>query len=62
VEPEIVESDEQYRRFLSEVHVLAAGDPDPESKKGIRLELLAKLVEDYEKTRFHTEIADQLVP
>jgi len=27
-------------------------DPDPESAQGVRLELLAKLVEDYETVRF----------
>ncbi|HNR21948.1 MAG TPA: transcriptional regulator [Steroidobacteraceae bacterium] len=58
MEPRIIKTDKQYRRFLSEVEALAAGDPDPESKKGIRLELLAKLVEDYEKTRFPFEKPD----
>ena len=31
---------------------LAARDPEPDSADGGRLELLAKLVEDYEKARF----------
>src|SRR5687767_9692767 len=52
VEPRIIKSDEQYKQFLLEVERLAARDPDPESKEGARLELLAKLVEDYEKQRF----------
>jgi len=52
LEPRIIKTDEQYRRFLTEVEALAAEDPDSESEAGARLELLAKLVEDYERTRF----------
>lgn len=52
MEPKIVETQEQYRRYLGEVERLAAQDPDPDSADGSRLELLAKLVEDYEKARF----------
>lgn len=52
MEPRIIKTDEQYRRFLAEVEKLAAQDPEPASAEGARLELLAKLVEDYEKARF----------
>jgi HTH-type transcriptional regulator/antitoxin HigA len=52
MEPRIVKTEEQYRRYLGEVERLAAQDPDPDSAAGSRLELLAKLVEDYEKARF----------
>lgn len=52
MEPRIIKTDKQYRRFRAEVEKLAILDPDPESAQGIRLELLAKLVEDYEKIRF----------
>lgn len=52
MEPRIIKTEEQYRRFLLEVERLAAIDPDPDSRDGARLELLAKLVEDYEKERF----------
>ncbi len=52
MEPRIVKTEEQYRRYLSEVERLAARDPESDSADGGRLELLAKLVEDYEKTRF----------
>lgn len=58
MEPRIIKTDEQYRRFLGEVETLAAEDPDPESSAGARLELLAKLVEEYEKTRFPFEKPD----
>lgn len=52
MEPRIIKTEEQYRRTLSEVERLAAQDPDPDTAEGGRLELLAKLVEDYEKARF----------
>lgn len=52
MEPRIIKTQQQYRRYLGEVERLAARDPDPDSGDGGRLELLAKLLEDYEKTRF----------
>lgn len=52
IEPRIIKTDEQHRIFLAEVERLATLDLDPESIQGLRLELLAKLVEDYEKSRF----------
>lgn len=52
MEPRIIKTDEQYQAFLSEVERLAIEDPDPASGDGARLELLAKLVSDYEKERF----------
>jgi HTH-type transcriptional regulator/antitoxin HigA len=48
----IIKTDEQYQEYLNEVGRLAADDPDPASAEGARLELLAKLVEDYEKGAF----------
>ena len=52
MEPRIIKTEEQYELALGEVERLAAQDPDPGSTEGGRLELLAKLVEDYEKGRF----------
>ena len=52
MEPRIIKTEDQYRHALSEVECLAAKDPDGDSREGARLELLAKLVEDYEKERF----------
>lgn len=52
MEPRIIKTEEQYQRTLAEVERLAAQDPDAESPEGARLELLARLVEDYEKARF----------
>jgi HTH-type transcriptional regulator / antitoxin HigA len=52
MELRIIKNDDQYRLALAEVERLAQSDPDPETPVGGRLELLAKLVEDYEKTAF----------
>ncbi len=52
MEPRIIKTDVQYRSYVDEVARLAAGDPDPATDDGARLELLSKLVEDYEKDRF----------
>lgn len=52
LEPRIIKTDAQYRRFRAEVERLGALDPDPGSRTGARLELLAMLVEMYERVRF----------
>lgn len=52
MDPRIIRTETQYRRFLAEVEELAARDRTPKSRLGVRLELLAKLVEEYEKERF----------
>ena len=52
VEPKIIKTEEQYRVYLAEVDRLAVDDPATGTPDGDRLELLAKLVEDYEKERF----------
>ena len=48
----IIKTKQQYRRYLKEVDRLVPLDPDPRTPEGARLELLAKLVEDYEKEHF----------
>ena len=48
----IIKTKAQHKVALEEVMRLARLDPAPESSDGLRLELLAKLVEDYEKARF----------
>lgn len=50
--PRIIKTEKQHREALAEVERLAADDPAMGSPDGDRLELLAKLVEDYEKQRF----------
>ena len=52
MELRIIKTDEQHRRYLEEARRLAKGDPEPESPDGARLELLAKLIDDYERERF----------
>lgn len=58
MEPRIIKTEEQYRRYLDEVARLAADDPDADTDEGALLELLAKLVEDYEKARFSFALPD----
>ncbi len=52
MELRIIKTEEQFHRYLDEARRLAGRDPDPQTPQGARLELLAKLVEDYEKERF----------
>lgn len=48
----IIKTKAQHKAALGEIARLARRDPAPESRDGLRLELLAKLVEDYESERF----------
>jgi len=57
-EPRIIKTGEQYRACVAEVKRLASRDPDPDSAAGARLELMAKLIEDYEKQLFILEKPD----
>jgi HTH-type transcriptional regulator/antitoxin HigA len=52
IEPRIIKTEDEYRLYLQVVESLAAYDPPLDSPEGARLELLAKLVEEYEKSRF----------
>ena len=52
MELKLIKTVSQYRAYLAVVERLAAEDPVPGTPDGDRLELLAKLVEDYEKERF----------
>lgn len=52
MELRIVKDENQYRDYLAEVDRLAVSDPEIESAQGARLELLAKLVEDFERDHF----------
>jgi HTH-type transcriptional regulator/antitoxin HigA len=52
MELRIIKTEEQHRRYLEEARRLARKDPDPGSPQGARLELLGKLIDDYEKERF----------
>lgn len=48
----IIKTKAQHKAALAEVARLVRLDPAPESGDGLRLELLAKLIEDYESARF----------
>ena len=52
MELRVIKTDQQHRRYLEEARQLAKGDPAPESREGARLELIAKLIDDYERERF----------
>ena len=49
MELRIIKNEQQYEDYVDQVAQLAARDPDVESPDGARLELLAKLVDDYER-------------
>ncbi len=52
MELKLIKTDAQHRVYLAEVERLVAEDPHSGTRDGDRLELLAKLVEDYERERF----------
>lgn len=60
IETKIVKTEVQYRAYLAEVERLATEDPRLGTPDGDRLELLAKLVEDYERERFKFERPDPI--
>jgi HTH-type transcriptional regulator / antitoxin HigA len=60
MELRIIKNEEQHRRYLEEARRLARADPAPESVYGARLELLAKLIDDYERERFRFRKPDPI--
>ena len=56
----IIKTETQYRDYLAEVDRLVISDPEVTSVNGVRLELLAKLVEDYEKVKFSISVPDPI--
>ncbi|HMN45885.1 MAG TPA: ImmA/IrrE family metallo-endopeptidase [Povalibacter sp.] len=60
LEVRIIKSEAQYREYLDAIEKLAASDPDANSSEASRLELLAKLVEDYERVRFEIGTPDPI--
>jgi len=48
----VIKDESQYRNYLSEIEQLVVLDPEVSSPEGKRLELLALLVESYEKERY----------
>ena len=60
IEPKIIKTEAEYCAYLAEVEQLATQDPKLGTPEGDRLELLAKLVEDYEVERFKFEKPDPI--
>jgi HTH-type transcriptional regulator/antitoxin HigA len=60
MELRIIKTDDQHRRYLEEARRLAKRDPEPGSDDGARLELLAKLIDDYERERFRFRKPDPI--
>ncbi len=56
----VVKTDAQYRDYVSEIGTLVALDPDPSTPEGKRLELLALLVESYEKERYRIPLPNPI--
>jgi HTH-type transcriptional regulator/antitoxin HigA len=52
MELQIIKTEDHHRRYLEEARRLAKGDPEPDSDDGARLQLLAKLIAEYERGRF----------
>lgn len=56
----IIKSESQYRDYLKMADGLILVDPSIDSPEGRRLELLAKLIEDYEKEHFPIALPDPI--
>ncbi|MBU0754904.1 MAG: hypothetical protein KJ645_07170, partial [Planctomycetes bacterium] len=51
----VIKTQKDYEEALHETELLIRKDPEPESPEGLRLELLAFLIEAYEDERFPIE-------
>ncbi len=58
MEPRVIKTEQEHEAALREIEALAALDPKPGTHDGDRLELLATLVEKYEKEHFPVERPD----
>ena len=56
----IIKSDQQHRQYLAEAESLAAADPRLGTPDGDRLELLAMLIDKYERERYPFEEPDPI--
>ncbi|EYS98164.1 hypothetical protein CF68_22370 [Cupriavidus sp. SK-4] len=57
-EVKVIKSDEQYRDYLEQLHLLMRQHPERGSADAERLELLAVLIDDYESHRYPVEAPD----
>ena len=60
MELKIIKSDRQHRQYLAEAEALAATDPRLGTAEGDRLELLAMLIDKYERERYPFEEPDPI--
>jgi len=60
MEIRVIKNKAQHEEYLAEIRSLIPLDPEPESKEGKRLELLAALVESYEKEHFPIDKPDPI--
>lgn len=58
MEIKIIKTDEEYKEALKLAEVLMGKNPDPESEEGEKLNLLTKLIQDYESNKFPEELPD----
>lgn len=60
MELRVIKTRAQYHRYLEEAHRLVRRDPDPKTPEGARLELLALIIEAYEKEHFKFRAPDPI--
>lgn len=60
MEPRVIKTEKDHEAALREIESLAVRDPKPGSPDGDHLELLAALVEHYEKAHFPIELPDPI--
>ncbi len=60
MQPKVIKSDADYREALEEAERLVERDPQRGSPEGDQLELLATLLESYEKERFQFDLPDPI--
>ena len=60
MDPKVIKNNEEYEHYLSELSALLDLDPDAGTPEGDRLELLALLLEDYEKKEFPIDLPDPI--
>lgn len=60
MEPRVIKTEKDHEAALREIESLAVRDPKPGSPDGDHLELLAALVEHYEKAHFPIDLPDPI--
>ncbi len=54
----VIKTEEEYDEALEKLDELMDIDPDPDSEKGLELELLSKLIGDYEEISYPMDLPD----